>query len=348
MVETPLHDALVAAGARLGEFCGASTAASFGDAAKEYAALHSGAAVCDLGYRAKLFVSGNDRVRWLNGMVTNNIRDLAPGHGNYNFLLNAQGHVLADMYIYNAGDFFIVDTGFEQEERVLQLFEKYIIMDEVVVHDAKGELSAIGVAGPQAAEVLKKLGLIVPPETLAICDQQWQGEDVSTIRMDARTGVFEIWLSPAQAPASWKSALAAGAVPAGYEAQELARVAAGIPRFGVDIREKDLPQETAQDRALNFNKGCYLGQEIVERIHARGAVHRSLTGFEIEQGTVAPGAKVTAAGKEVGQLTSVAQLPNGSRRTLALGYLRREAAKPGTEVEIEGAKAKVSTLPFKD
>ncbi|HSE47775.1 MAG TPA: glycine cleavage T C-terminal barrel domain-containing protein, partial [Terriglobales bacterium] len=215
------------------------------------------------------------------------------------------------------------------------------------VHDAKSELSAVGVAGPQAPEVLKRLGLIIPSETLAICDQPWQGEDVSTIRMDARAAAFEIWLSPAQAPASWKSALAAGATPVGFETRELARVAAGIPRFGVDIREKDLPQETAQDRALNFNKGCYLGQEIVERIHARGAVHRSLTGFEIEQGAPAPGVKVTAAGREVGQLTSVAQLPNG-RRTLALGYLRREAAKPGTEVEIEGARAKVSTLPFKD
>jgi folate-binding protein YgfZ len=114
----------------------------------------------------------------------------------------------------------------------------------------------------------------------------------------------------------------------------------------LDIREKDLPQETAQDRALNFNKGCYLGQEIVERIHARGAVHRSLAGLEFAEGAPQTGGKITAGGKDVGQLTSIAQLPNGNHRTLALGYIRREAATPGTEVEVEGSKARVSTLPF--
>src|SRR3954466_9547078 len=108
MAETPLHSALAAAGARIGEFAGVQTAASFGDVAREFAALRSGAAVFDLGRRAKIVVSGNDRIRWMNGMVTNNIRDLAAGHGSYNFLLNAQGHILADMYIYNRGESLLV------------------------------------------------------------------------------------------------------------------------------------------------------------------------------------------------------------------------------------------------
>src|SRR4051812_18401599 len=109
MPDTALHDALLAAGATHGEFGGARTAASFGDVAKEFAALGSGAGVYDLGRRAKIVVGGNDRVRWLNGMVTNNIRDLQAGHGNYNFLLNAQGHIQADMYVYNRGEYFLVD-----------------------------------------------------------------------------------------------------------------------------------------------------------------------------------------------------------------------------------------------
>lgn len=346
MPNTPLHDALVAAGATLGEFGGATTAASFGDVAKEFAALQSGAAVYDLGYRTKLLVSGNDRTRWLNGMVTNNIRDLAAGHGNYNFLLNAQGHILADMYVYNVGDSFLVDSDFGQESLLLQVFDKYIIMDEVEVHDAKGELTAVGLAGSQVPELLKKLGLVAAPDPLAIADQKWDGQDVSVVRTDFPRDAFEIWLSPAQVTDLWNEAAASGATPVGYEALELARIAAGVPRFGVDIREKDLPQETAQQRALSFNKGCYLGQEIVERIHARGTVHRALAGFEVQQGTPAAGAKVTSNGKELGQVTSVAHLPNGSRRTLALGYLRREAAKPGTEVEIQDAKARVAALPF--
>ena len=342
MPATPLHDALAAAGARFGEFGGAETAANFGDVAKEYAALRTGAGVYDLGRRAKIAVKGNDRTRWLNGMVTNNIRDLAPDHGTYNFLLNAQGHILADMYVYNRGDYLLVDTDASQAPTVLQLFDKYIIMDDVETADMSETLTAIGLAGPKAGEILSLLGLDPPQEPLSLAYE-------SVVRQDnPRRPEFEIWCLPERAEELWQSIVDAGATPVGYEALEMARVAAGIPRFGVDIREKDLPQETAQQRALNFNKGCYLGQEIVERIHARGAVHRTLAGFELEQGAVAPGAKVSSGGKEVGQVTSVAQLPNGTHRMLALGYVRRESALPGTEVEIEGAKAKVSALPFAD
>ncbi|HTK94906.1 MAG TPA: glycine cleavage T C-terminal barrel domain-containing protein [Terriglobales bacterium] len=347
MNPTPLHDALAAAGARFGQFGGVETAATFGDLAKEYAALRSGAAVYDLGRRAKILLTGNDRVRWLNGMVTNNVRDLAPGHGNYNFLLNAQGHILADLYVYNRGDYLLVDTGQEQAARVLELFDKFIIMDEVETTDASERLTAIGVAGPKAAEVLQKVGLAVPAEPLSVHDLEWEQIGLSVVRQDGRDD-YELWLAAQNAATAWNALVVAGAMPAGYEALELARIADGIPRFGVDIREKELPQETAQQRALNFNKGCYLGQEIVERIHARGAVHRELKGFEVTHGLPAAGAKISAGGKEVGQVTSVAQLPNGSRRTLALGYIRREAGTPGTEVEIEGAKARVSSLPFKD
>jgi folate-binding protein YgfZ len=347
MPGTPLHDALAAAGARFGQFGGAETAASFGDVAKEYAALNSGAGVYDLGRRAKILVTGNDRTRWLNGMVTNNIRDLAPGHGNYNFLLNAQGHILADMYMYNRGDYFAVDTDQDQAARVMELFDKFIIMDEVETTDASEKLTAVGLAGPEAKEALAKLGLPVPAEPLSIADADWQNVGVSVVRNDAENE-FEIWVGVAHVSTLWSALVAASATPVGYEALEPVRIAAGVPRFGVDIREKDLPQETAQQRALNFNKGCYLGQEIVERIHARGALHRTLAGFELEQGTATPGAKVSAGGKEVGQVTSVAQLPNGSQRTLALGYVRRESAMPGTGVEIEGARAKVSPLPFAD
>jgi folate-binding protein YgfZ len=328
MPQTPLHPAL-------------------GNVAQEFAALRSGAGVYDLGRRAKLVLTGNDRTRWLNGMVTNNVRDLAPGRGNYNFLLNAQGHILADMYVYNRGEYLLVDTDRSQAPTVLALFDKFIIMDEVEVADASEKLTAIGVAGAKAPEVLKQLQLSVPAEPLAVADAAWQGAGVSVVRKDAPRGhEYEVWLAPANAEKLWAALVAAGATPVGAEALELARVADGVPRFGQDIREKDLPQETAQQRALNFSKGCYLGQEIVERIHARGAVHRTLAGFEVESGTPAPGAKVTAGGKEAGQLTSVVELPNGSRRTLALGYIRREAGQPGAEVEIEGSKARVSALPF--
>src|SRR4051812_34623687 len=206
MAETPLHSALAAAGARFGEFAGVQTAASFGDLAKEFAALRSGAGVFDLGGRAKIIVSGNDRVRWMNGMVTNNVRDLAAGRGNYNFLLNAQGHILADMYIYNRGEHLMVDTDTSQAATVLQLFDKYIIMDEVEAEDASAKLTALGVGGPKAEEILAKIGLAAPKEPLAVQDAEWQGAGVSVVRSDARGGDrLEIWVAPAHAERLWKA-----------------------------------------------------------------------------------------------------------------------------------------------
>jgi len=125
------------------------------------------------------------------------------------------------------------------------------------------------------------------------------------------------------------------------------RIARGIPRYGVDIRERDLPQETEQSRALNFNKGCYIGQEIVERIRSRGSVHRKFTGFVAADGaSITPGAKISVGDKEVGEITSVTSLRNGHERRVALGYIRRESGVPGKEVEVGAARAVVSGLPF--
>jgi len=136
----------------------------------------------------------------------------------------------------------------------------------------------------------------------------------------------------------------------GTEALEMQRIAAGIPLYGVDIRERDLPQETEQTRALNFNKGCYVGQEIVERIRSRGNVHRKFTGFLLEGAAeIPPGAKIVSAEKEVGEITSVAALRTGAQgeeRRIALGYIRREVGVPGREVTIGSSKATVIQLPL--
>jgi aminomethyltransferase len=133
----------------------------------------------------------------------------------------------------------------------------------------------------------------------------------------------------------------------GYEALEKFRIFAGVPKYGTDIREKDLPQETEQSHALHFAKGCYVGQEIVERIRSRGAVHRTFTGFALSQ-DAERGAKIIAKDKEMGELTSIARVPaNGSEKIVALGYIRREAGGPGTQVKIGEADATIASLPFK-
>ena len=136
----------------------------------------------------------------------------------------------------------------------------------------------------------------------------------------------------------------AGAAPVGAEALEMWRITAGIPRYGVDIRERDLPQETGQEHALSFTKGCYIGQEIVERIRSRGGVHRGFTGFRFDGQAPPVGAKIEREGREVGEITSVAVLPSG--QAVGLGYLRREAGGPGTAIEVGGVQATVTELPF--
>ena len=338
--------------ASVSDYRGATTAAHFRDPQAEFAALRSECGVYDLGFRAKISLTGSDRVRWLNGMVTNNIRDLAAGHGVYAFLLNPQGHILGDLYAYNRGESITVDTDSAQAEKVLATFDRYIIMDDVEVTNLSEHLTALGIAGPKSRDALSAAGFTIPEmKPLQTQSVTWQGIDCSLVRgEDPQHLSFEVWLAPDRVRQLWDALRSVGASPVGSEALELQRIVVGIPRYGVDIRERDLPQETEQARALNFNKGCFVGQEIVERIRSRGAVHRKFTGFLAEStGPIAAGTKVVAGEKEVGEITSAAslQLPTGNK-VVALGYIRREVGVPGREVTIGTLKATVVQLPVAD
>src|SRR5437764_11006060 len=327
MPKTPLFDTFAAQGAQFRQYAGAETPASFGELTAEIAALRNSAGVFDLGWRAKLLATGEDRVRWFNGMVTNNIKDLPQNHGVYTFLLNAQGQIQADMYVYKRGDHMLGDTDESQVARVRELFDKYIIMDDVSIADASEKLSAIGIQGPDSFEVLKRLGHDVSAKgSLEIVDTKLGEAGISIVRRDWPTPTFEIWASASNLTSVWASLNAGGAKPVGSEAYESVRVLLGMPRYGIDIGDRDLPQETGQNRALNFRNGCYVGQEIVERIHSRGKVHRSLAGLVIEGAAPSPGAPVRSQGKQIGEVRSVTTVPvNGSFRSFALASLRRGA-----------------------
>lgn len=345
MARTPLYEKLAASGAHMGEYAGADTALSFGDSVREFDALRSGCGVYDLGWRAKIVLTGADRVRWLNGMVTNNIRDLELDHGVYNFVLSPQGRIQADCYAYNRGDYLLVGTEINQSTRLKEMFDKYIIMDDVEVTDISDKLTGIAVQGPQARDVLERAGfsgLDVGPMQLR--DITWQSVGLTITRMASDDFVtYELWFAPANAEKIWDALVAAGATPIGADALELFRIAAGVPKYGQDIRARDLPQETAQTHALHFAKGCYVGQEIVERIRSRGAVHRTFTGFVVDGAVPAPGTKLTLDGKEVGEITSAAEIDG---RALALGYVRREHSAPGTSLSAGDATARVEQIPF--
>jgi folate-binding protein YgfZ len=341
-------EGLGAAGAS--EYRAATTAARFGDPQAELVALRSSCGVYDLGFRAKISLTGGDRVRWLNGMVTNNVRDLAVGQGVYAFLLNPQGHILGDLYAYNRGESITVDTDCSQVEKILATFDHYIIMDDVEVTNLSAQMTTLGIAGPRAGAVLAAAGFATPQMQRAQMQPvTWRGTDCALVRgAEEKHASYEIWLAPDRVRALWDALLAEGATPVGSEALELHRIILGIPLYGVDIRERDLPQETEQARALNFNKGCYVGQEIVERIRSRGAVHRKFTGFVADGvGQIAAGTKIRAGDKEVGEITSAAVVQFAGR-TVALGYIRREVAVPGRQVTIGTRGATVIQLPVED
>lgn len=360
MFRSPLQDALRAQMAndgppvREGDYRGATTAAHFSDAQEEFTALLNGCGVYDLGFRARLSLKGGDRVRWMNGMVTNNIRDLAAGHGVYAFLLNPQGRILGDMNVYNMSETLEVETDRSQLEKIIATFDHYIIMDDVEVTDISESWTALGLAGPKSRATLNAAGIAVPElqplqTHAAQCNCDCDCLECTVIRgEDAPQESYELWLAPKDVSKTWAALISAGATPIGSDALELERIMAGVPLYGFDIRERDLPQETEQMRALNFNKGCYVGQEIVERIRSRGNVHRKFTGFLMEGSSqVAAGDKIISGEKEVGEITSVAVVQAASgERTVALGYIRREVGVPGREVTIGTVKATVAQLPL--
>ena len=293
----------------------------------ELDALLHGAAVAPLPDRASLRITGADATRWLNGMVTNSIQALAPGEGNYNFLLNAQGRIQGDCHIFREpGDgpaTYLLITDNSQIEAIHALLDKFIIMDDVELHPASGDLEWIAVLGPKAADALQRYNPALKASNAPSLTRL-----AETTLLSLKEGLalhFEIG-RPRIAELT-EAAIGHGAIPVGPQALEAFRILQGVPRYSVDIRDRDLPQETNQSSALHFNKGCYLGQEIVERIRSRGQVHRLLTKLELtgDLPTEFP-APLEAAGKPAGEITSAAcvPLPDGPK-LFALGYVRREA-----------------------
>jgi aminomethyltransferase len=348
MSQTALHPWLASPGARTGTYNGVETALSFGDPAAELAALRSGCGVFSLAWRSVIHVTGKDRVRWLHNMVTNNVRDLPANHGKYNFVLNAQGRILGDMYIFNRGESLILETDAIQVETLLTAMKRFIIMDKVEMTPAGESLIAIGVCGPNSETVLARADInAFGMAPLEVRELSVGGLALTLIRgPEQKPGWFELWIDPAKAQDCWSRLTSADAQPVGSEALEMWRVLRGIPSYGQDIRDRDLPQETEQMQALTFTKGCYIGQEIVERIRARGQVHRKFTGFIFGSQIPAIG-KFEADGRALAEVTTLATVPTSAgKKNIGLGYVRREALAAGPKIDLNGKEATVVNLPF--
>lgn len=327
---TPLASQLVqgANPPQLIGFHSALTPQAFDAPAEEIAALVRGAAAYDLGWMRRVSVRGKDSFRWLSGMVSNMVKDLPENGGAWNFVLNAQGRIQGDLTVWREGDELELEIAAEQYERLIAHLDHFIIMDDVelVGVDPAAE-TAVGLGGPQARQVLARMGLQVPAEPLTSQRVEWNGIDLCIRHAYGSTiDHFELWTPQAGLTILWRALSTAGAKPVGAAVLEALRVAEGIPVYGIDIAERDLPHETSQMRALHFNKGCYLGQEIVERIRSRGNVHRHLRQVELNGPLAAAGTELLLGNAAIGQITSSAELSlDGKARHFALAMVRAEA-----------------------
>jgi folate-binding protein YgfZ len=301
--------------------------------ARETAALVSGAAVHDLGWQRLVAVRGEDRFRWLSGMVTNMVNDLAPHSGAWNLVLNAQGRIQGDLTVWRDGDELYLEIAADQYEKLMAHLNHFIIMDDVELVPLSGEagdansLAAVGLTGPLAGDVLSRMGLPALSEPMTGTRVEWNGLGLRILRgYGALAPHYELWTQTSGLAVLWAALRTAGAARVGCARVDAFRVAEGIPLYGVDMAERDLPQETSQMRALHFSKGCYLGQEIVERIHSRGSVHRHLRPLELFGPLPAAGTELTLEdGAAAGQISSAAELPLAGTRIFALGMMRGEA-----------------------
>jgi folate-binding protein YgfZ len=326
--------------------------ASASNSAAQLAALLQAAGLSRLDQTGWIRVTGDDRVRWLNGMVTNSIQQLQDGEGNYNFLLSVQGRIQGDATIFAEPDALLMETAAFQVPGLIALLDRFIIMDDVELADATGSQSGLLIAGPKAASLLERIGLNVEGlEVLQKRTMPWNTAQISAFHTEGSLiPRFELWADADTTSKLFEALQNAGAVPCEAQSLDWLRILEGTPLYGTDIRDRELPQETGQTRALHFSKGCYLGQEIVERIRSRGNVHRTFSAFRLDGELPVVGATLEADGKQIGELTSVAAIPlpkdDGAIVQLALGYIRREALDRGIPLHYPGGVAVPVSLPF--
>ncbi len=350
-MRTPLHSATATAGAQFHDFYGWEIPGSFGSLQEEYEALKQAAGIVDLASRGKVAVTGDDRQIFLHRMLTNEVKGLDPGEGNYCFLLDPQGHILADMNLLKQRERVLLDCEPFVTGKLVGHLSRFVVAAKVKLEDVSARLGTIGVEGPLSREVVCPVLGLEPPHMKPLDHFSLEGDPDLVLVRAAVTGEGLWLLAPVERLRPlWdrlvEAARPLGGRPVGVSALEVARIEAGLPRYDTDIEEKNIPQETGQFRALSFSKGCYPGQEIVERVRSRGHVNRKLVGLIAPGGeTLRPGMQAQEGDREIGRITSAAYSP-GAGRWIALGYLRRELAEPGIELSVDGVTVQVVPLPF--
>jgi folate-binding protein YgfZ len=368
VLETPLAKMHFSAGAKMGVWFGCALPEDFGDAAGEFRSARESVALIDKNYRAHLTFTGPDSVRYLNAILTNNIKDLGAGQGNVSLLLNPQGHILAEIETYAFADKLFCVSYAMIRERLIEWLDKYIIMDDVTMTDETERYGTLALEGPKAATVVKNLAGVdlgtlselasVDVEILRFAredsSEKAAGEGVIPCRIVRRSpgGVAgaEFVVERGRLEELWQvlrdAARKHGGGPMGYSALSALRLAQGIPWFGYDFGEKQIPHEAGlQGSHISYTKGCYTGQEIVERVRSRGQVNRRrvellFAGDDMPEA----GSPLTMDEKDVGYITRAAKLPSPTQ-LIGMGYVRKEANAPGSKLRWAGGTATVVHFP---
>ncbi|MFQ5839220.1 MAG: aminomethyltransferase family protein [Candidatus Methylomirabilales bacterium] len=348
----PTHSLLASRGASFGTDGAWELPLAISEPGHEYRAAREGTGILDLSFRAFVEVSGADAARFLNGMLTNDLASLPPGRFMYATTLNPRGKMMTDMTVYALEERFLLELEPARWTPLLEHLEHYIIADDVTLTDLRTRSGLLAIEGPQAADLIGRLTPDLLPEPGHHAEVMIAGTACRLAHDSVTSGPgFKVLCPRDRTAFLWEAAVEAGALPVGMQALETLRIEAGIPRFGVDMTEEHFPQEVAiEDRGVSFNKGCYVGQEFVIRIHHRGHVNRRLAGIACSGETVPlPGDPVYREEKEVGRVSSATISP-ALAQPIALAILRRECLEPGTAVEIDRdgtrLKAEVVTLPF--
>jgi aminomethyltransferase len=337
-IPSPFADVEAAAGATFSERFGVVLPDHYGDSAAEYHAAREAAGLVDLSFRGLLEVTGGERLRWLNGQVTQDVKALRPGEGRLAAILDVKGHILADVAVYGLEDRVWLDVPRDRLDTVRTAFDRHIIADDVQVRDASHDLARLMLLGPRAVAIVA-----------ATCGAGAAG---LAPRQHAATDLAGVPI--AAAPAAWGSILdagrAEGLLPVGMAALEVLRVEAAWPWGGVDFDESNLLMESLTAEYVSFTKGCYIGQEVVTRVEHQGHLNRRLCGLLVVGDRVPhPGAAIQSGERTVGRVTSAVHSP-ALGQPIALGHVRRECWAPGIALSIttpEGPlEAEVVSLPF--
>ena len=348
-MESPLIEVHRAAGARIAEFGGCTLAEAFSQLDRECRAARESVALFDSSWHATLKLTGRDRVKYLHAITSNNIQALEAGSGTLALLLNPQGHILAELEIYVLAESVLVRTHVSARERTVATLKKFVIASDVKIEDAPDTTGSLAVEGPRAAMVVEQACGVKLQDLpgMAIRDVTVEGIACQLVRRGhfGETGA-EFIAGRECVAVLWVKLLtrvrAVGGEPIGMGALNALRLEAGVPWFPADFGEAMIPHEAVLENThISFNKGCYTGQEIVERVRTRGHVNRKRVGLTFSTvAPPAPGTKLRAGGAEIGFVTSAASSANG-KPAIGMGYVRREHFAPGSVVEFDGGTAEV-------